>query len=341
MADDVPLCRRCVLPATFPGVRLDADGICHYCREAPAPADALARRAALRAQISAAIQGRRGPGAYDCVVAFSGGKDSSYTLRHLVRDHGVRCLAVLVDNGFVSEQARRNADAVTSALGVDLQIFKPAPDFMRTLYVRSATDADVHTKAAIKRASSLCNSCINLINAHMLKTALQVRAPLIAGGYLGGQVPRDAAVLPLDLRTQAAAREIAVQRYVEHFGPGARAYFDAHAALPAEGDARIQILNPMLALDVTEDEVIAGVAELGWRRVTDVGLNSSNCRLNDLGIVLHHRRHQFHPYAFEMSELIRAGVMTRERALQKVGVVPSLADVAPQAAQLGLELSQF
>jgi tRNA(Ile)-lysidine synthase TilS/MesJ len=341
MADAKRLCVRCVLPETFPGVRFDAEGVCNHCLAAPPLAEAKARRGELREQVRASIAARRGEGAYDCVVAFSGGKDSTFTLRHLVRDHGVRCLAVLVDNGFVSEQARRNADLVTTALGVDFQVFKPASDFMKTLYVRSATQADVHTKAAIKRASSLCNSCINLINAHMLKTALQVGAPLIAGGYLGGQVPRDSAVLALDLRAQAAGREQAVTRYVEHFGPGARAYFDTHAAIQAGRDARVTILNPMLSLDVTEDEVVAAIGELGWKRVTDVGLNSSNCRLNDLGIALHHGQHGFHPYAFEMSELIRAGVMTRERALAKVGGVPALADVAPQAAQLGLDLARF
>src|SRR5690606_27175274 len=154
---------------------------------------------------------------------------------------------------------------ITTALGVDFQIFKPASDFMKSLYVRSATQADAHTKSAIKRASSLCNSCINLINAHMLKTALQVGAPLIAGGYLGGQVPRDSAVLPLDMRAGAAGREQALARYVDHFGPGARAYFDTHVVLPEGRDARLTILNPMLSLDITEDEVIAAIGELGWR----------------------------------------------------------------------------
>lgn len=339
MADPKRLCVRCVLPETFPGVRFDDDGVCNHCRDALPLDGARARRAELREQVRASIAVRRGEGAYDCVVAFSGGKDSSYTLRHLVRDHGVRCLAVLVDNGFVSEQARRNADVITTALGVDFQIFKPASDFMKNLYLRSATQTEVHTKAAIKRASSLCNSCINLINAHMLKTAVQVGAPLIAGGYLGGQVPRDSAVLAVDLRAQASGREQAVARYVEHFGPGARAYFDTHAMIRPDTDARVTILNPMLSLDVTEDEVIAAIGELGWRKVTDVGLNSSNCRLNDLGIALHHGQHKFHPYAFEMSELIRAGVMTRERALAKVSAVPTMADVAPQAAQLGLDLA--
>ena len=60
------------------------------------------------------LEASRGTGAYDAIVAFSGGKDSSYTLKLLVEDYGLNCLAVTIDNGFISEGAFKNCRTITA-----------------------------------------------------------------------------------------------------------------------------------------------------------------------------------------------------------------------------------
>jgi N-acetyl sugar amidotransferase len=56
---------------------------------------------------------------YDCIVGVSGGADSSYAL-YLARQHGLRPLAVHMDNGWNSELAVNNIENLVRKLGVDL-----------------------------------------------------------------------------------------------------------------------------------------------------------------------------------------------------------------------------
>jgi hypothetical protein len=333
------ICARCVLPETFPGIDFDADGVCNACREAPPPGELLAQRGRLRARIDAEIDRVKGRYAHDCIVAFSGGKDSSYTLKFLAEERGLRCLAITIDNGFISPQARRNCQAVTEALGVESLMYTPATRFMSSMYLKSATTPGVHSRAAATRASAICNSCINLINTYMLKTALQMDVPIVAGGYIGGQVPKDAAVLEISPTVYQRTRLVTNARYADHFGEAAHHYFGIDEGLIRRSAIqRLVLLNPMLALAVSEEQIVAAIEPLGWQRARDTGRNSSNCRLNDLGILVHHREHGFNPYVAEIAEQVRMGLMSREAGLRNAEAIPDPAAVAEQAARIGLPL---
>ena len=59
---------------------------------------------------------------YDCIVGVSGGTDSCYLL-YLTKKHGLRPLAVNLDNGFSSKTAVENIKKVTNSLKIDLETF--------------------------------------------------------------------------------------------------------------------------------------------------------------------------------------------------------------------------
>ncbi|WP_066477838.1 MULTISPECIES: 7-cyano-7-deazaguanine synthase [unclassified Sphingomonas] len=337
MIAEVELCRSCVLTAAVPGVTLH-EGLCNFCREASDPGELKSRRTALAVAMREKIEQRRNRGEYDCVVAFSGGKDSSYTLLMLARDMGLNCLAVTVDNGFVSEQAMANCRTVASSLGVDLLIHTPSFAFMKNMYVKSVQDPGLHVKSAARRASAICNSCISLINTYMLKTAARNGIPIVAGGYVGGQVPQDAAALVVNLDRRRELQAPALERKIAAFGQDALRHFDA-GAHPGGSASELLLINPMLTVMVSENDIIAAIGELGWRRTADTGLNSSNCKLNDVGVLMHYRQHRFHPYAFEISDQIRAGLMSREEGLRKVRDIPDVVAMSAELQKLELDVS--
>ena len=279
-------------------------------------------------------------GDYDCVVALSGGKDSSFTLKRLVEVYRMRCLAVLVDNGFISEQALKNCHYMCAGLDVDLQIFKPSPVFMEGMYRESVRAKSLHVTSAVKRASDICNSCINLINNHMVKTAVQVGAPVVAGGYIGGQVPRNSAVLDFSLLKLNTANRAQRERYIQALGPQSTRYFSV-PNITTQDNIRISIINPMLALSLAEDAIVADLEAFGWRKSLDTGRNSSNCLLNDLGVLLHRTKYGFHPYMFEVAEQVRAGLVSRQEAIEKVEETLHLEDFSKQIQKLGLSHEDF
>jgi tRNA(Ile)-lysidine synthase TilS/MesJ len=299
------------------------------------------KRGKLQSELDEVINKYKGISEYDCVVAFSGGKDSSYTLKYLVEVKKLNCLAVTIDNGFISEQAVINCKTVTEKLEVDHIFYTPSFSFMKKMYSESVTQKGIHSNAAAKRASNICNSCINLINTYVLKVALQNNIPIVAGGYISGQVPKDSAVMNIDLNFQAKSREVSVGRYKQFWGNLSVKYFSILESLIKgyKFDGKVAVINPMLAIAVTEDEIIDDIKKLGWAKTKDTGQNSSNCLLNDLGIYVHLKQYKFHPYIFEISEQVRAGLITREKALEKVNNTPKAIDLSNQAEKININLN--
>ncbi len=100
-------CRNCVLPENYPGLRFDDTGLCNECiahQRRYVDVDLNGREAALRGILDR-YRGR-GNGEHDCLVPFSGGKDSSYTLYLLVKKYDMKPLAFNVDNGFATLRRR-------------------------------------------------------------------------------------------------------------------------------------------------------------------------------------------------------------------------------------------
>ncbi|PCI30758.1 MAG: hypothetical protein COB67_00995 [SAR324 cluster bacterium] len=330
------LCKKCVLPDTFPGISFNEEGICRFCQsEAPVDSRRKKRQNLLENMESVFNQVRRKKeGEYDAIVAFSGGKDSTLTLLKLSRDYGLRCLAVTVNNGFIPEETLQNCHVVTDALGVDFVWYTPAFPFVKNMFVKSIQGKPT-SPAAIKRGSQVCASCINLINNHMIKLALQTDTPIVAGGYVGGQVPAGSAVLEINPARQEQIREATLSHYQSNFGSEARKYFGlSKELLEKTKDRNIYLVNPMLTFQVPESEVIQEIKKIGWVAPQNTGLNSTNCMLNDLGVKTHFDRYGFHPYAEELSDLVRKAIIPRQEALKRVGQIPEYAQLQDQLKKL-------
>ncbi len=112
--DQLQRCTRCILPATYPFIDFDAQGVCRYCREYTPPQ--LAGHDALVAELD---RYRRTDGRPDCIVALSGGRDSSYGLHLLKEVYGMNPVAYSYDWGMVTDIARRNQARMCAALGVE------------------------------------------------------------------------------------------------------------------------------------------------------------------------------------------------------------------------------
>ncbi len=120
---EAQVCTRCVMDTSAADIAFDANGVCSYCRDfdarlkvAAASEEELERR---RDELIARVKAHGRGKDYDCIVGVSGGVDSSYAL-YLAVKHGLRPLAVHLDNGWNSELASHNIANLMSTLGVDL-----------------------------------------------------------------------------------------------------------------------------------------------------------------------------------------------------------------------------
>lgn len=117
---DLKRCTRCILPETFPFIEYDEEGVCNYCR---AHRDWPIR--GQEALIEAVDRYRRQDGGPDCLVSFSGGRDSAFGLHYAKKVLGLNPIAFTYDWGMVTDVARRNQARLCGKLGVEHIIRSP------------------------------------------------------------------------------------------------------------------------------------------------------------------------------------------------------------------------
>ncbi|RME35350.1 MAG: hypothetical protein D6793_07400 [Thermoflexia bacterium] len=328
-------CNRCVLPETFPGIRLDEEGVCQYCRAAPDPEKRAAQKARLRARFEALVEEIRPRPGYHALMAWSGGKDSTDTL-YLLREHyGLRVLAFTLDNGFTSPMALKNVRVVAENLGVDHIIVKPRFDLLRTIFVASAQQDGLYPPRALERASSVCNSCLGLAKGIGLRLALEWNVPLLMYGWSPGQIPLASALfrfMPPMLRTFLQTAMLPLQTIA---GDEIAPYFPSDWMVLRAADLPYSVA-PLAFLDYSEEAALIRLRSLGWEPPTDTDPNSTNCLLNAFANQVHIERMGYHPYAMELAGLVREGYLSREEALARLETPPAPEVVAAVQAKLGL-----
>lgn len=107
-------CSRCVLPETMPFIEFDKDGICNYCHNYQ-KIDYRGKDG-LEKILS---KYRRKDDRPDCIMAFSGGRDSSYALHLMKKELGMNPVAYSYDWGMITDLGRRNQARMTGVLGVE------------------------------------------------------------------------------------------------------------------------------------------------------------------------------------------------------------------------------
>ena len=169
-------CARCGLPSNYPRVDFDQGGVCSVCRSYDSVKDHA--RAYFKTmddlQVLFEESARSKPSQYDCMMLYSGGKDSTYALCRLA-EMGLSVYAFTLDNGFISDGAKENIRKVTGQLGVEVE-FATTPA-MNAIF-----------RDSLKRFSNVCNGCFKTIYTLAMKRARELGIPIIVTGLSRGQM---------------------------------------------------------------------------------------------------------------------------------------------------------
>jgi tRNA(Ile)-lysidine synthase TilS/MesJ len=309
-------CTRCILPETFPGISFNREGVCNFC-ERSRPLE-LSRKLMEKyeAKFHSLIEKRAGSGAYDVIMAYSGGKDSTYTLYLFVKRYGLRVLALTFDNTFISPMAFENIKKVCSVLGVDSYVVRPNPQMLRKIF-STAAKRELYSPKTLERASTICTSCIGMVKAIVLRTAIEKAIPFVGFGWSPGQAPINASVMQTNASFMKKAQEAIHAPLREIAGPAIDPYFLSDEQFEDPGRFPWNI-HPLAFTEYNEEKIVEKNRQLGWRRPQDTDPNSSNCLLNAYANHIHRQRYRFHPYVWEIANMVRQGVMSRQEGLDKI-----------------------
>jgi len=332
--DYLERCSRCILPDSFPGISFDEDGVCNYCHDQP-PFVELGEEA-----FTELLDRYRGKGdEYDCIAPISGGRDSAYVLHQMVTRYDMRVLTLTVDSGFITEEAYRNIDQVTEALGVE-HVWIRDEDQITAARLNAVTKFQGWLKnPSIHNIVPVLNSGDKLMNLWMFRYASEHDIPLLLGGNVAGTSTYEhgnsrtgyLGVFPDDHGVYSFADKLRLILFYgwdvltnsynwrpsifKEYLTGAAVYFFDHLFKPSNVD----LVGFYDYLPWNEEKIVSTITgELGWRGADDT---TTTWRIDDSAYALINYLYFYLAGIDEhvelYSKMIRAGQITRGEAIRR------------------------
>lgn len=164
-------CTRCVMPETWAGITFDEEGVCSICRQAENKLKINwdERQRWLNEILKEYKEYARSRGnKYNCIVGYSGGKDTAYTLWAAVVKYGMKPLVVTFDHGFkLSADAEWNLMEIPKKVDCDHLRFTLG-NGLRNALCRSGSEAN----------GDFCWHCHNGVGALPARISKQWDIPL-------------------------------------------------------------------------------------------------------------------------------------------------------------------
>lgn len=319
-----------------PGIQFDASGVCSHChRYDRLLASRVARgsnRDAELHRIVAQIK-RAGEGSdYDCIIGVSGGVDSTY-VAYLVKKLGLRPLAMHLDNGWNSELAVKNIEEVLKRLQIDLSThvldWVEFRELQKSFLRASVPDGEIPSDHAIFALlwTEAARRGIRYIVSGMNFATESVSVPEWAYGHSDWRYIRD-------VHRRFGGGSL---RTYPHFGLGYLMWLNL-----------VKRIKTVSILNYTEYDKprVMGILEqeLGWRNYGGKHHESVYTRFYQ-GYVLP-RKFGIDKRYGHFSDLINAGLMTREKALEELKRPPypeeqQKQDLEYVTKKLGLGADEF
>lgn len=163
-------CTRCLTPETVDTITFDEHGVCSVCRQIEIKKDVIDWGARWE-QLQEIIGEYKGKGLYDCVVPYSGGKDSVFQLYYIVRILKLKPLVVRYNHWGYRPLVEENNKSVFKQLGVDVVELTTSFHTVRETMLE-----------AFKRRGDFCWHCHTGIYAGVMHMAVRFEVPLLFWG---------------------------------------------------------------------------------------------------------------------------------------------------------------
>jgi amino acid adenylation domain-containing protein len=304
-------CKKCLLDSNYPGITFNKNGVCNYCNEYIKYREKASKYFKKIEDLDIVIDSAKktNNSNYDCLLLYSGGKDSSYVLYRLV-EMGLKVLAFTFDNGYISDTAFDNIKRTTSKLGVDSIICKT--ENMNQIFVESLlTD------------STVCKGCFKALTTISTKIACEKNINIVFTGLSRGQI--------FDTKLQELFRKeiFDIDEIEEKLLLFRKMYHSVndktteYLGIRFEDDSifdQINFVDYYRYDDVTSDGINKYLKNKDefWSLPNDTGFCSTNCLINDVGIYMHLRNKGYHNYASPLSWDCRLGHADREKKLKEL-----------------------
>ena len=163
-------CTKCVHTETAETVAFDNNGVCNICNQAHVKHQEIDWKSREK-MLYDLVDQYKNKGEYDCIVPFSGGKDSAFQLWYVVKKLGLKPLVVRYNHWGYRPLVDKNNDRVLKILGADML------DFTSNWHV-----VKMLMKESLASTGDFCWHCHTGIFCFSLRAAIKFNTPLVFFG---------------------------------------------------------------------------------------------------------------------------------------------------------------
>lgn len=162
-------CKKCLLPETYETIEYNNEQVCNICVSIETKKKINWNDRVI--QLNKIINKFKGHSDYDCIIPFSGGKDSTFQLYYAVEKLNLKPLVIRFNHGFYRPTTLENTQKTLKKLGVDFIDFTPNWKIVKELMLESFT-----------RKTDFCWHCHTGIYSYPVRMAIKLNVPLIIWG---------------------------------------------------------------------------------------------------------------------------------------------------------------
>lgn len=341
-------CTHCILPGNYPGIAFNEEGLCNYCSEHKERK--YLGSEALKKDIEEFLKSKKDRNKdYDCVLGFSGGRDSSYLLYYLTKVLNFKVIAYSADHGFIPEYPEVIMKRATDKLNVKLVIEEH--DLLKKC-VRHTISSWMR-KPSISMIETLCTGCRLGVNKETIDYAKKNNIPVVLWGITPFEWPDYKYKLmkggkssyPLGYLTHIIRNPkwITSLTYLNTQYREYRYLFHEQKITKKLGILKIRPFYTHMRW--VEKDVISTInKELDWEKNPDTGSTwRGDCALAFLKLYMYKEIYGFNDKTECFSHLIRDNQLSRKEALERLSKEEEIPEEAIEDffKKIGLNYSDF
>ncbi len=162
-------CKKCLLPETYETIEFNEQGICNICNSVDSKKKINWKNR--YEELLKIVKKYKGKNDYDCIIPFSGGKDSTFQLYYVVNNLKLKPLVIRFNHGFYRPKTLDNTATTLKKLGADFIDFTPNWKIVKQLMFES-----------FNRKTDFCWHCHCGIYSFPVRMAIKIGVPLIIWG---------------------------------------------------------------------------------------------------------------------------------------------------------------
>jgi len=293
-----------LLPETYPKISYSERGICNYCSGKqhfgvevdPKIQSLMNKKNQLKKEFEEFVEKCKGKTEYDCLLLFSGGKDSAYLLHILKEKYGLNVLTLTIDTGLMTSLAKKNIKQIIKKLKVDHIFFIPGNEFYKSLYRYYLTHPNSETYC-----DRVCGTCSDIIHGIGLIESSKRKIPFLALANSPDQTDHFFYEIPKERISQSW-----IPREFKANNPDGinQKYFWN----PKKEDFLPRLIIPLHVLDYPgEEAIVEMISKLGLVKKKDMNSLKTNCYLAWLLQYLDLNKSGYDPYIKNLSRNIQSG----------------------------------